>query len=135
IHKTPAPTTNNTLSLHDALPIYQKKSAEALTKAEADLKPKDEAAKKVATEKADAEKLLAQAGAAKTKAEEAKKTADELLAKADEAIKSVKAGRDLASGIDSEAGKAAKTATEKAISDLEALRTLLEPQRRAAEDS
>src|SRR5206468_11138966 len=74
----------------------QKKSAEALTKAEGDLKPKEEAAKKATDEKTAAEKALADATAVKTKAEEAKKAAEDLLAKADEALKSVKASLEAA---------------------------------------
>src|SRR5204863_6282126 len=86
------------------------KSAEALTKAETDLKPKEEAAKKATEEKTAAEKLLADATAAKTKAEEAKKAAEELLVKADEALKSVKTRQEAAGKIESEEGKGGNVA-------------------------
>jgi WD40 repeat protein len=103
------------------------KSAEALTKAETDLKPKEEAAKKATDEKAAADKGLADATAAKAKADEAKKTADELLVKADDSIKSVKAGQEAAGKIDSDDGRVAKAAVEKAAEELQSLRKLLEP--------
>jgi WD40 repeat protein len=110
----------------------QKKSAEALTKAETDLKPKDEAAKKATDEKAAADKALADATAAKTKAEEAKKAAEDLLAKTDEALKSIKASQEAAGKIDTDDGKAAKAAAEKAAADVESLRKLLDPSKQTA---
>jgi WD40 repeat protein len=108
------------------------KSAEALTKSENDLKPKEEAAKKATDEKTAADKSLAETTAAKTKAEEAKKAADELLVKAEEAIKSVKASHDAAEKIDTDDGRAAKAAAEKAAAELQSLRKLLEPATQAA---
>jgi WD40 repeat protein len=108
------------------------KSTEALTKAETDLKPKTEAAKKAADEKTAGDKLLADATAAKSKAEEAKKSAEDTLAKADEAIKSAKAGQEAAAKIDSDDGRATKAAVEKAVAQIEALRKLLEPAKPVA---
>jgi WD40 repeat protein len=110
----------------------QKKSAEALSKAEGELKPKEEAAKKATEEKTAADKALADATAAKTKAEEAKKSAEDLLTKASEALKSVKASLEAAGKTTGEEGTAAKTAAEKAAADVEALRKLLEPASHAA---
>src|SRR5262249_43473605 len=108
------------------------KSAEALTKAETDVKPKEEAAKKATDEKAAGDKALVDATAAKMKADEAKKAADELLVRADEAIKSVKASQEAAGKIDSDDGRAAKSATEKAATELDSLRKLLEPATQTA---
>ncbi len=108
------------------------KSAEALTKSETDLKPKAEAAKKAADEKAAGDKLLADATAAKTKADEAKKAADEMLAKADEALKSAKTGQEAAAKIDTDDGRVAKTAAEKAAAEIESLRKLIEPAKQVA---
>jgi WD40 repeat protein len=110
----------------------QKKSAEALTKAEGELKTKQEAAKKAANEKAATDKVLADATATKTKADEAKKAADELIAKADEALKSAKASQEAAAKVSGDDGKTAKAAAEKSAADLEALRKLLEPGKQAA---
>src|SRR5262245_16003261 len=109
------------------------KSGEALTKAETEFKPKEEAAKKAAEEKTAAEKLLADATAAKTKAEEAKKAAEELLAKAEEAVKAIKVSQEAAGKIDSEEGKAAKTAADKSAEEVEALKKLLEPNKAGAD--
>lgn len=108
------------------------KSAEALTKSETDLKPKSEAAKKAADEKAAGDKLLTDATAAKTKADEAKKAADEMLAKADEALKSAKTGQEAAAKIDTDDGRVAKAAAEKAAAEIESLRKLLEPAKQVA---
>lgn len=108
------------------------KSAEALTKAETDLKPKTEAAKKAADEKAAGDKLLADATAAKAKTDEAKKAAEAMLAKADEAMKSAKAGQEAAAKIDSDEGRLAKAAVEKAAAEIESLRKLLEPAKQVA---
>lgn len=108
------------------------KSAEALTKAETDLKPKTEAAKKAADEKTAGDKLLADATAAKTKADESKKTAEETLAKADEALKSAKSGQEAAAKIDSDDGRAAKAAAEKTAAGIESLKKLLEPAKQTA---
>lgn len=113
----------------------QKKAAEALTKAEGDLKPKTEAAKKATEEKAAIDKALADATAAKTKADEAKKATEELLAKATEALKSVKAAQEAAGKLTGEEAAAAKTATEKAAAEVAALSKLLEPGKTAAEKS
>ncbi len=108
------------------------KSTEALTKAETDLKPKTEAAKKADDEKAAGDKVLADAAAAKSKADDAKKNNDETLAKADEALKSAKAGQEAAAKIDTDDGRIAKAAAEKAAAEIESLRKLLDPAKQAA---
>jgi WD40 repeat protein len=110
----------------------QKKSAEALTKAEGDLKPKEEAAKKATDEKTAAEKALVDATTVKAKAEEAKKSAADLLAKADEALKSVKASLEAAGKTGGDEGAAAKSAAEKAAADVDSLRKLLDAPTQAA---
>ncbi|MDX1947487.1 MAG: c-type cytochrome domain-containing protein [Pirellulaceae bacterium] len=91
----------------------QKKSAEALTKADGDFKIKDEAAKKPTEEKTAADKVLADAMAAKTKADETKKTSDEAFTKADEAQKKAKSDADAAAKAATEADKVAKAAADK----------------------
>jgi WD40 repeat protein len=111
------------------------KSAEALTKAETELKPKAEAAKKATEEKSAGEKLVVDATAAKSKAEEAKKTADDLLAKADEALKAIKAGQEATAKIESDDGKAVAAAVAKSAAEVESLRKLLEPNKTSAEKS
>jgi WD40 repeat protein len=110
----------------------KKKATEALTKAETDLKPKEEAAKKATDEKAAADKLVTDTTAGKTKADEAKKAADDVLAKADEALKSVKSSSEAAAKIDSDDGRAAKAAADKALAELDSLRKLLDPAKAAA---
>jgi WD40 repeat protein len=113
----------------------QKKSAEALTKADAEIKPKDEAAKKATDEKSTADKALADATAAKTRAEEGKKAAEDLVAKADEAIKSVKSSLEATAKLTGDDAAAAKTAAEKAVAEVEGLRKLLEPAKQSAAKS
>jgi WD domain, G-beta repeat len=54
------------------------------------------------------------------------------LVKAGEAIKSVKASQEAAGKIDSDDGRAAKSATDKAAAELESLRKLLEPATQTA---
>jgi WD40 repeat protein len=111
----------------------QKKSAEALTKAEGEFKPKEEATKKAAEEKAAGERALAEATAVKAKADEGKKAADEAVAKADEALKSLKANLELVGKLNGEDAIAAKTAAEKATAEVEALRKLLDAGKQASE--
>lgn len=91
----------------------EKKSKEALTKAEGEFKPKDEAAKKATEEKTAADKALADATAAKPKADDAKKAADEAFVKADEAQKKAKTEQDAAAKAAADA-LAAKTKADEA---------------------
>lgn len=90
----------------------QKKSKEAVTKADEDFKKKDEAAKAPTKDKEDADKALAEAMEKKTKAEEAKKPADEALAKADEALKKATTDREAASAADKTAAEELKKAQD-----------------------
>ena len=91
----------------------EKKSKEALTKAEAEFKTKDEAAKKPMEDKVAADKALADATAAKTKADEAKKTMEEAFTKADTASKAAKTAQDAATKAATDAATAAKAAADK----------------------
>jgi WD40 repeat protein len=117
----------------------QKKSQEALTKAESEFKPKDEAAKKATEEKLATEKALAEATAAGPKAAEAKKAAEEAMAKADEARKKAEAEKVVADKAAAEAEAKKKAADEakaladKAVADAEAARKTAEANKLAAE--
>jgi WD40 repeat protein len=108
----------------------QKKSAEALTKAEGEFKTKDEAAKKPTEEKAAADKVVAEATEAKTKADEAKKVTDEAFAKADEVQKKAKADKDAA---DKGTDDAAKAAAAKTLTDADAARGKADEAKKAAD--
>ena len=92
----------------------QKKSMEALTKAESEFKPKDEAFVKAMEEKVAADKALADATSAKTKADETKKAMDEAFAKADEALKKAKTEQDAAGKVAADATTAKTKADEAA---------------------
>jgi WD40 repeat protein len=108
------------------------KAAEALTKSEGELKPKEEATKKAADEKVAAEKALADVVAGKVKADEIKKAAEDVLAKSDEVLKSAKASQEAAAKIETDEGKVAKLAAEKAVSEIEALVKLLDSSKQQA---
>ena len=90
----------------------EKKSKEALTKAEGEFKPKDEALTKATEEKNAADKALADATAAKTKADETKKAMDEAFTKADEAQKKAKTEQDAAAKVATDAATAKTKADE-----------------------
>lgn len=111
----------------------QKQAAEALTKAEADFKPKDEAFQKAEQDKQAAEKALAEATAAKTKAEQARQAAEAAIARVEEALKAVKAGQEAAGKLDAPEAATARMAAEKAAQELEALKGLLSPGKEAAD--
>jgi WD40 repeat protein len=108
------------------------KAAEALSKSDGELKPKEEATKKAGDEKAAAEKALADVTAGKTKADEAKKAAEDVLAKSGEALKTVKASQEAAAKIETDDGKVAKLAADKAVSEVEALVKLLDSGKQQA---
>jgi WD40 repeat protein len=99
----------------------QKKSMEAMTKADGELKAKVEAAKGPTTEKETADKALADATTAKTKADETKKANDEAFTKADEALKTAKTAQDAANKAATDATAVAKTAADKLTAAKEAL--------------
>jgi WD40 repeat protein len=91
----------------------QKKSGEALTKADGEFKQKDEALKAPKAEKEAADKALVDATAAKTKADETKKAMDEAFTKADEAQKKTKTEQDAAAKVAVDAA-AVKTKADEA---------------------
>lgn len=91
----------------------QKKSMEAMTKADGELKAKTEAAKAPTAEKEAADKALADATTAKTKADETKKANDEAFTKADEALKTAKTAQDAANKAATDAAAVAKAAADK----------------------
>jgi WD40 repeat protein len=99
----------------------QKKSMEALTKAEGEFKTKDEASKAPIAEKEAADKALVDATAAKTKADETKKVNDEAFTKADEALKVAKTNQDAANKAATDAAAVAKAAADKLAAAKEAL--------------
>jgi WD40 repeat protein len=90
----------------------QKKSTEALTKADTEFKQKDEALKAPKAEKEAADKALADATAAKPKADEAKKAMDEAFTKADEAQKKAKTDQDAATKVATDAAAVKTKADE-----------------------
>ncbi len=90
----------------------QKKSMEAMTKADGEFKQKDEALKAPKAEKEAADKALVDATAAKTKADEDKKVMDEAFAKADEAQKKAKTEQDAANKVATDAATAKTKADE-----------------------
>ena len=91
----------------------QKKSTEAMTKADGEAKAKTEAAKAPTAEKEAADKALADATTAKTKADETKKANDEAFTKADEALKTAKTAQDAANKAATDAAAVAKAAADK----------------------
>jgi WD40 repeat protein len=99
----------------------QKKSTEAMTKADGEFKQKDEAAKAPTAEKEAADKALADATTAKAKADETKKANDEAFTKADEALKTAKTAQDAANKAATDAAGVAKTAADKLTAAKEAL--------------
>ena len=99
----------------------QKKSMEAMTAAETELKKKEEAAKQPVADKEAADKALADATAAKTKADEAKKAADEAATKANEALVAANKAKDDATKVAADAATAATAAATKLTQAKEAL--------------